>query len=139
MSPKLSSPSKTAPRRGRAALLLLALLTMASPAVAAGAEPCQGVTLARFEQGLPAATRRYVVGAELAVPFAELWERARRSRPGAVAGARGPAMPDAVTVYARQDRPLLVAYRTGGCVLSVVIVKRDQLWRVLDAHAGLPA
>lgn len=138
MSPMPLPPKQITPLRRRAALFVLALLALSSPAVAAGAEPCQGVTLTRFEERLPAATRRYVVGVELALPFAELWERARRLRAG-VARPRGRAIPDAVTVYARQDRPLLVAYRTGGCVLSVVVVKRDQLWRVLAAHAGQPA
>ena len=100
------------------------------PAVAATASPgaCRGVALKRFEQGLPADTRRYAVGAHLASPFAELWDKARRPDLTAV--------PDAVTVYARGGQPLLIAYRTGHCVLAVVTLPRDRLWRVLREELG---
>ena len=98
------------------------------PAAAASPAACRGVALERFEQGLPADTRRYAVGAHLASPFAELWNKARRPDLTAV--------PDAVTIYARGSQPLLIAYRTGHCVLAVVTLPRDRLWRVLREELG---
>ena len=88
-------------------------------AVAASPKACRGVDVERFEQGLPVDTRRYAVGAHLASPFAELWDKARRPDLTAV--------PDAVTIYARGSQPLLIAYRTGHCVLAVVTLPRDRL------------
>ena len=90
---------------------------------------CRGVAVARFERGLPAGTRRYDIGAHLVGPFAMLWAQARRSPEAA-------AMPSAVTVYARRDRPLLVAYRAEGCVLAVLAVAREELWRALSDQLG---
>ena len=114
---------------------LVALAVTATPVNAA--EPaapeagCRGVALARFERDLPAGTRRYDIGAHLVGPFAALWARAPRS-------AEAAATPNAVTVYARQDRPLLVAYRAKGCVLAVLAVARDELWRALSDQLGQP-
>lgn len=127
-------------------LALLALLGATSHAVAAdertegtaaaAAEACRGVVLEHFERNLPADTRRYAIGAHMAQPFATLWDRARRpprsgTRPRSVA-----AMPDAVTVYAQGSQPLLIAYRTGNCVLAVLTLPRNQLWRLLRERLG---
>lgn len=119
------------------ALTALALVaaTPPRPGAAGGIETaavCRGVTLERFEQRLPADTRRYVVGARLAPPFADLWRKSPQAKLAAAA-------PDAVTVYATARRPLLVAYRAGGCVLAVLAVPRDALWRVLRKELGQPA
>ena len=115
---------------------LVALAVTATPVNAA--EPaapaeagCRGVALARFERDLPAGTRRYDIGAHLVGPFARLWAHARRA-------PEASATPDAVTVYARRDRPLLVAYRADGCVLAVLAVARDELWRALSDQLGQP-
>ncbi|HET6469732.1 MAG TPA: hypothetical protein VFG43_15265 [Geminicoccaceae bacterium] len=103
----------------------------AEPAAPEAEAGCRGVALARFERDLPAGTRRYDIGAHLVGPFAALWARAPRS-------AEAAATPNAVTVYARQDRPLLVAYRAKGCVLAVLAVARDELWRALSDQLGQP-
>ena len=114
---------------------LVALAVTATPVnatePAAPEAGCRGVALARFERDLPAGTRRYDIGAHLVGPFAALWARAPRS-------AEAAATPNAVTVYARQDRPLLVAYRAKGRVLAVLAVARDELWRALSDQLGQP-
>ncbi len=110
------------PRGIACASLIAASLIAPAPAAA-----CSAMTLQELEQHLPGASR-YEAGSELLPSFLGLW---RRHRSDAL-----PAMPDGVAVFAAQGQPLLLAYRTGDCLLGLLPTLPEEVWRTLREQVG---
>lgn len=102
--------------------LLVATSLITTPAVA-----CTTMTVQELAGRLPSAAR-YEAGADLLPPFLLLW---RRHRTDVL-----PARPDGVAVFAAAGEPLLLAYRSGDCLLGLLPTQPDEVWRALREQIG---
>jgi hypothetical protein len=89
---------------------------------------CPGIDLALFERRFPNDVRRFGFDHAMLEPFVALWRSGRRPAL--------PVAPERVTVYSLPDRPYLVGYQSGDCVIAFLAVERQQLWRWLRPHLG---
>lgn len=113
-------------------LVLLALWPGASPAIEPGVpRPCRGMATAIFEQRFPAQVRHFDFDHDMVESFLRIWRSAKRPAL--------PAAPESVRVYALPDRPYLVGFQRAGCVIALLTVERQALWRWLRPRLGWPA
>lgn len=100
--------------------LLLGALAAASPA-----QGCEALSLE-----VPADARHYRFEGARMLPFLVLWQA---HRPAPL-----PARPDLIRVTAVGDRPLLLAYERGGCLIGFLPVAQAEVWAVLRRLVGTP-
>ena len=120
----LALPRSTLCRAGAAACLLLAL---AAPSRARGEEPCSGPAIESLGGRLVEA-RRFPLPAAFVPPLLDLFPA-----PPKLAARLNP---DGATVFARDDRPLLIALTRGACVVGAFETDRAVLWRRLREALG---
>lgn len=89
---------------------------------------CPGVDLALFERSFASDVRRYGFDHAMLEPFVDLWRAGQRPPL--------PIAPERVTVYSLPDRPYLVGYQSGGCVIAFLAVDRERLRRWLRPRLG---
>lgn len=111
-----------------AALLLVPALGQPGRADEAFPTGCRGLAVGQLELRLEGEVQRYVLGPDMVPPFVQLWVASRRTAL--------PARPETVTVYAKPDQPLMVAYHSDGCVLALLTIERGQLWELLRRRLG---
>lgn len=114
-------------------LILLSLLgSVLVPAIAAaesGSAPaCPGISADRFDRKVPAQVRRYAFDDRMLEPFMRLWRAARRPNL--------PVPPEKVTVYDQSDRPVLIGYQTGDCMVAFLSIDRQQFFQWLRPQLG---
>jgi hypothetical protein len=115
----------------RLALHTLAIGLILGAAEAQGrphGDVCRGPSVATIEARLADDGRRHALGPDMVSPFVHVWIASRRTAL--------PAMPTRITVYARPDQPLLVAYHREGCVLALLTIERAALWELLRRRLG---
>jgi hypothetical protein len=114
-------------------LILLSLLgTILVPASGA-AEPaaapaCPGISADLFDQKIPQRVRRYAFDHGMLEPFMRLWQASRRPE--------FPLRPERVTIYDLPDRPVLIGYQSGGCMIAFLSVDRQRFLRWLRPQLG---
>lgn len=104
------------------AALIAALLTTTAPASA-----CSAMTVQELARRFPDAAR-HEAAAELLPALLGLWRRRR--------GDDLPAVPDGVAVFVARGQPLLLAFRTGDCLLGILLTPPDEVWRTLREQVG---
>lgn len=92
---------------------------------------CAGITVAALEQRLPSQTERYALDRGSLKHFIELWHSAKRPIL--------PTRPERVLVYSLPEKPFLISYQSGGCVIASLYVERGNLWRWLAPRIGWTA
>jgi hypothetical protein len=108
--------------RALARALFLATSLTATPAGA-----CPALSIEDFADRLPEA-QRFELDAPMLPPFLALWRQHR--------AVDLPAIPDGVALFARKDRPFLVAFRHAGCLVGLLPAEPAELWRALLEHIG---
>lgn len=115
-------------------LCVLSLLGIVLVPAMAAAEPssslaCPGISADRFDRKVPPQVRRYAFDDRMLEPFMRLWRAARRPDL--------PAAPEKVTVYDQSsNRPVLIGYQTGGCMIAFLSVDRQHFFRWLRPQLG---
>lgn len=89
---------------------------------------CAGVAIALFERRFPDHVRRYAFGPAMLGPFIELWRS--EHRPDL------PSSPEQVMIYAVSGQPLVIGYQKGDCIMALLSVERQRLWRWLRPRIG---
>lgn len=107
--------------------LLLPAVAQAIPIPAERPLTCPSPSLEQVVTEVGPADRFTFTGDSLR-PFFGLWVR----------GRHGPmtAEPDAVTVIARPEQPLVVVYSLGGCALALIEASRPEVFDALRAGIG---
>lgn len=109
-------------RRALPRALFIATSLTATPAVA-----CPAMTIAELAARLPG-SERFDFGPRELLPFLAMWgENSRDALP---------APPDGVALFARDGRPILIAYGQAGCLLALLPTAPTDLWHALRRHVG---
>jgi hypothetical protein len=109
-------------RRAFARALFIATSLTGTPAAA-----CPALSVEDLADRLPEA-KRFELDAPMLPPFLALWRQHR--------AVDLPERPDGIALFARKDKPLLVAFRRAGCLVGLLPTEPDELWRAMRQHIG---
>lgn len=109
-------------RRALRRALIVAVSLNGTPALG-----CAGMTVEELAARLPGSAR-FDAGTDLLSPFLLLWRQRREESL--------PASPDGVAVFAAAGQPLVLAYRSGACLLGLLPARPDDVWRALRDQIG---
>lgn len=118
------------PRRALTFLSLLAIILMPTSEAAepAAAPACPGISADLFDQRVPQQVRRYAFDDGMLEPFVRLWHANQRPE--------FPVRPEKITIYDLPDRPVLIGYQRGDCMIAFLSVDRQQFLRWLRPQLG---
>ncbi|MGF1475212.1 MAG: hypothetical protein ACFB6S_06565 [Geminicoccaceae bacterium] len=113
------------------ALLITALLVSVNGAARAESMdkvPCPGMDRGDFERSVASARRSLILAPAPAAALLKLWrERSRHS---------STIEPDRVVVFDMATKPFVIAIETEACVVTVMPMARQRLFRLLDRRLG---
>jgi hypothetical protein len=117
----------------RNVLILLSLLGMILAPATGAAEPtaapaCPGISADLFDRKIPQQVRRYAFDHGMLEPFVRLWRAGQRPD--------FPVRPEKVTVYDLTNRPVLIGYQSGDCMIAFLSVDRQRFFQWLRPQLG---